>query len=305
MREVSLFWKRARLKSLDIAEILTIFKHLEFISYVKRVPKDVRIILKANFCEGKTVSDIDDLYFLDLLEVIMEPREPADSYLILVRLNHSLSNLNARTNGTSAAPGCRLDGEGLTYVIQGPPMKLRIVTTLARIMSKPDRTSARSLDFNLTADNSLLSPKQIKLAKFAYDKGFFDVPKRIRVSDLAEQIGLARATISEHLARIEAIIMDDMFSSFDDPYVPPETIKLMLEAIELDSEEANINQKKGMKKMLETIRDNIKNEISPQILHNDNELTSLDEMVELGMQEHQQNISQIDQILEEKFSSLN
>jgi DNA-binding transcriptional ArsR family regulator len=305
MREVSLFWKRARLKSLDIAEILTIFKHLEFISYVKRVPKDVRIILKANFCEGKTVSDIDDLYFLDLLEVIMEPREPADSYLILVRLNHSLSNLNARTNGTSAAPGCRLDGEGLTYVIQGPPMKLRIVTTLARIMSKPDRTSARSLDFNLTADNSLLSPKQLKLAKFAYDKGFFDVPKRIRVSDLAEQIGLARATISEHLARIEAIIMDDMFSSFDDPYVPPETIKLMLEAIELDSEEANINQKKGMKKMLETIRDNIKNEISPQILHNDNELTSLDEMVELGMQEHQQNISQIDQILEEKFSSLN
>ena len=305
MREVSLFWKRARLKSLDIAEILTIFKHLEFISYVKRVPKDVRIILKANFCEGKTVSDIDDLYFLDLLEVIIEPREPADSYLILVRLNHSLSNLNARTNGTSAAPGCRLDGEGLTYVIQGPPMKLRIVTTLARIMSKPDRTSARSLDFNLTADNSLLSPKQLKLAKFAYDKGFFDVPKRIRVSDLAEQIGLARATISEHLARIEAIIMDDMFSSFDDPYVPPETIKLMLEAIELDSEEANINQKKGMKKMLETIRDNIKNEISPQILHNDNELTSLDEMVELGMQEHQQNISQIDQILEEKFSSLN
>ena len=60
MREVSLLWKRARLKSLDIAEILTSFKHLEFISYVKRVPKDVRIILKANFCEGKTVSDIDD-----------------------------------------------------------------------------------------------------------------------------------------------------------------------------------------------------------------------------------------------------
>jgi DNA-binding transcriptional ArsR family regulator len=235
----------------------------------------------------------------------MEPKEPTDPFILLVRLNHSLSNLNARTNGTSAAPGCRLDGEGLTYIIQGPPMKLRIVTTLARIISKPDRTSARSLDFNLTSDNSLLSPKQLKLAKFAYDKGFFDVPKRIRVSDLAEQIGLARATISEHLARIEAIIMDDMFSSFEDPYVPPEIIKLMLETIELDSEEASIDHKKGMKKMLENIKENIKNEISPQILHNEDELTSLDEMVELGMQEHQENISQIDQILEEKFSSLN
>lgn len=305
MREVTLFWKRARLRELDIAEILDIFKHLEFLSYVKRVPKDVRIIVKADFVEGKTIDDIDDLYFLELIEVILEPIGNNNSYILLVKLNHSLSNINARTNGTSAIPGCRLDGEGLTYIIQGPPMKLRIVTTLARILSKPDRTSARSLDFKLTSSNSILSPKQLKLAKFAYDRGYFDVPKRIRVSDLAEQVGLARATISEHLSRIEAIIMDDMFSSFDEPYVSPETIKLMLETIELDSQDANIDQKKGMKKMLENIRDNIKNEIVPNILHDDKETDlTMDELVEYGMQEHKENISQIDQIMIEKFSSL-
>ena len=305
MREVTLFWKRARLRELDIAEILDIFKHLEFLSYVKRVPKDVRIIVKADFVEGKTIDDIDDLYFLELIEVILEPIGNNNSYILLVKLNHSLSNINARTNGTSAIPGCRLDGEGLTYIIQGPPMKLRIVTTLARILSKPDRTSARSLDFKLTSSNSILSPNQLKLAKFAYDRGYFDVPKRIRVSDLAEQVGLARATISEHLSRIEAIIMDDMFSSFDEPYVSPETIKLMLETIELDSQDANIDQKKGMKKMLENIRDNIKNEIVPNILHDDKETDlTMDELVEYGMQEHKENISQIDQIMIEKFSSL-
>ncbi len=305
MREVTLFWKRARLRELDIAEILDIFKHLEFLSYVKRVPKDVRIIVKADFVEGKTIDDIDSLYFLDLIEVILEPIGNNNSFILLVKLNHSLSNINARTNGTSAIPGCRLDGEGLTYIIQGPPMKLRIVTTLARILSKPDRTSARSLDFKLTSSNSILSPKQLKLAKFAYDRGFFDVPKRIRVSDLAEQVGLARATISEHLSRIEAIIMDDMFSSFDEPYVSPETIKLMLETIELDSQDANIDQKKGMKKMLENIRDNIINEIVPNILHDDKESDlTMDELVEYGMQEHKENISQIDQIMIEKFSSL-
>ena len=305
MREVTLFWKRARLRELDIAEILDIFKHLEFLSYVKRVPKDVRIIVKADFVEGKTIDDIDDLYFLELIEVILEPIGNNNSYILLVKLNHSLSNINARTNGTSAIPGCRLDGEGLTYIIQGPPMKLRIVTTLARILSKPVRTSARSLDFKLTSSNSILSPKQLKLAKFAYDRGYFDVPKRIKVSDLAEQVGLARATISEHLSRIEAIIMDDMFSSFDEPYVSPETIKLMLETIELDSQDANIDQKKGMKKMLENIRDNIKNEIVPNILHDDKETDlTMDELVEYGMQEHKENISQIDQIMIEKFSSL-
>ena len=188
---------------------------IKFLSYVKRVPKDVRIIVKANFVEGKTVDDIKNLYFLDLLEVILEPIGPNDSFILLVRLNHSLSNINARTNGTSAIPGCRLDGEGLTYIIQGPPMKLRIVTTLARILSKPDRTSARSLDFKLTSNNSILSPKQIKLAKFAYDRGFFDVPKRIRVSDLAEEEGhrsfdvsstvLPEATIRENLYDLDGI----------------------------------------------------------------------------------------------------
>ena len=114
MREVTLFWKRTRLAKLDIGGIVDVFTQLEFISYVKRVPKDIRIILKANFCEGRSPKDIEDLHFLELLEVILEPKDNSDSYIILVKLNHSVSNLNARTNGTSAVPGCRLDGEGLT-----------------------------------------------------------------------------------------------------------------------------------------------------------------------------------------------
>ena len=124
MREVTLFWKRDRIKDLDIGELTNIFKQAEFISYVKRVPKDIRIILKVNFCDGKSPEDIVDLHFLELLDIILEPRDHSDSYLILVKLNHSVSNLNARTNGTSSVPGSRLDGEGLTYIIQGPPIKL-------------------------------------------------------------------------------------------------------------------------------------------------------------------------------------
>ena len=56
MREVSLFWKRARIKDLDVGEVTAIFKHLEFISYVKRVPKDITCIFKATFQEGQISS---------------------------------------------------------------------------------------------------------------------------------------------------------------------------------------------------------------------------------------------------------
>ena len=300
MREVTLFWKRNRIKDLDIGELNNIFNQAEFISYVKRVPKDIRIILKVNFCAGKSPKDIIDLHYIELLDVILEPRDNSDSYLILVKVNHSVSNLNARTNGTSTVPGSRLDGEGLTYIIQGPPIKLRLVSTLTRLIAQPDRVSARSLDFDSTLNHSALSIKQLKLAKFAYDRGFFDIPKRTRISDLASEIGLARATISEHLARIESILMDDMFSSYDNSYTDPKLFKSLIETITMEVENSEINQVNSMINLLS----DIKNSIAAQIVelkNDDFEQKTDDELIELAVKEYEENLSFIDDIVEEKF----
>mgnify|MGYP005748518545 FL=1 len=302
MREVTLFWKRNRIKDLDIGELTNIFKQAEFISYVKRVPKDIRIILKVNFCDGKTPEDIVGLHYIELLDVILEPRDLSDSYLILVKINHSVSNLNARTNGTSSLPGSRLDGEGLTYIIQGPPMKLRLVSTLARLIAQPDRISARSLDFDSTLNHSALSTKQLKLAKFAYDRGFFDIPKRTRISDLASEIGLARATISEHLARIESILMDDMFSSYDESYTDPKLVKSLIETVTMEVENDEMNQVDSMIRLLSEIKKSINSQIV-ELKAEDFEEKSDDELIKLAVKEYEENLSFIDEIVEEKFKS--
>ena len=94
MREVTLFWKRSRIKNLDIGELTDLFKQAEFICYVKRVPKDIRIILKVNFCEGKTPDDLVDLHFLELLDIILEPK---DISLIFILLLGSLYMLDFKT----------------------------------------------------------------------------------------------------------------------------------------------------------------------------------------------------------------
>ena len=302
MREVTLFWKRNRIKDLDIGELTNLFKQAEFISYVKRVPKDIRIILKVNFCDGKTPEDIVGLHYIELLDVILEPRDLSDSYLILVKINHSVSNLNARTNGTSSLPGSRLDGEGLTYIIQGPPMKLRLVSTLARLIAQPDRISARSLDFDSTLNHSALSTKQLKLAKFAYDRGFFDIPKRTRISDLASEIGLARATISEHLARIESILMDDMFSSYDESYTDPKLVKSLIETVTMEVENDEMNQVDSMIRLLSGIKKSINSQIV-ELKAEDFEEKSDDELIKLAVKEYEENLSFIDEIVEEKFKS--
>ena len=43
------FWKRARLEETDIAPLLGIVTSLEFLAYIKRTPRDIRMLMKANF----------------------------------------------------------------------------------------------------------------------------------------------------------------------------------------------------------------------------------------------------------------
>lgn len=301
MREVTFFWKYSRIEHLDIGLVVKIFRRIEFLSYVKRVPKDVRCLVKCHFADGKGPEDIADLYFLDYLETIAKPDSPDEPHILMVRFNHSLTNLNARTNGTSAVPNeCYLDGEGLRYTIQGPKMKLRLISGLARMIAKPDRVSARSIHTSLSEDNGTLSSRQMKLAKFAYDKGYFEIPKRTRISDLAEELGLARATVSEHMAKIESTVMDDMFSSLNSVYLSPESIRESIETMVIEARDIGISDTDGFREMMRNIRTNLEEELPAQELYLQKRHASDDELIQASMEEHRHNLSHIEEILRSK-----
>ena len=268
MREAQFFWRREKVRAMGVGPLYDIFEQFEFISYVKRVPKDVRGIFKVNFKPGKGPEDCADLTFFEILEVINEPEKPGQSYLMLIRLNHAIVNLNARTNGTSAVSGkCFLNGEGLTYTVQGPGLKLRLISIMARMISKPDRVSARPVHYATMDEITVLSIKQANLAKYAHERGFYDTPKRIRVSDLAEELGLARATISEQLARIETTLMDDMFSSLDDFPKSPAVIRELLVTVEEDAVDSGYDSNEDFREMMAQIQRNVELEYSTTHLH--------------------------------------
>ena len=306
MREVSFFWKRAHAGHLVSGPLSDVFQSLHFISYSRRVPNDIRCIFKAHFQPGKGTKDIDSLDFLTLIEVLMEPESELDGTLLLVRITHPAANLSARLNGTSAVPGaCFLDGEGITYTLQGPPMKLRLLSGFLRMFAKPDRTSARAVKFVATEDNGPLSLKQLKLAKFAYDRGYFDTPKRIRIAELAQELSLARATISEHMARIESAIMDDMFSSFSDVYVAPETLQELLQLAAEDQEEMENPDTDGFRTLMLQIKGSIEEEMASMLNQEDEEGIDIEALIQESMEQHEGNISFIDDKLANRNSELN
>jgi len=261
MREVSFFWKIDRLDAIGLEQILDIAKRIEFLSYIKRVPKDIRCLFKFHLHEGRVIDDLHSIESLEILDVVQEAENPDEGHLVICRVIHPLPILNARTNGTYAVAGSKLDDEGLTYILQGSSMKLRLLSGVLRLMAKPDRTSARTLKLTPQNRDTVLTEKQLKLAKFAYDRGYYDLPKRIKITDLAEQLGLARATISEHLTKIEGILMDDMFSSMTDVRLTVEQARTIVETMEADMDQSKEYQTESFTGLVKRIKDSIADEL--------------------------------------------
>ena len=138
MREVAFFWKYDRLDAIGISSVSNIAKRIEFLSYIKRVPKDIRCLFKIHLHENKTLDDLERIESLKVLEVVQTSENPEEGNLVICRVIHPLPILNARTNGTYAVAGSKLDEEGLTYILQGSSIKLRLLSGVLRLMAKPD-----------------------------------------------------------------------------------------------------------------------------------------------------------------------
>ena len=280
MREVSFFWKIDRLDAIGLESILDVAKRIEFLSYIKRVPKDIRCLFKFHLHEGQGIDDLQSIESLEILEVVQEAENPDEGHLVICRVIHPLPILNARTNGTYAVAGSKLDDEGLTYILQGSSMKLRLLSGVLRLMAKPDRTSARTLKLTPQNRDTVLTEKQLKLAKFAYDRGYYDLPKRIKITELAEQLGFARATISEHLTKIEGILMDDMFSSMTDVRLTVEQARTIVETMEADMDQSEEYQTESFTGLVKRIKDSIADELP----------TDVENIPELDVSEHPEEI---------------
>ncbi|MBA4734445.1 MAG: helix-turn-helix domain-containing protein [Candidatus Poseidoniales archaeon] len=280
MREVAFFWKYDRLDAIGISSVSNIAKRIEFLSYIKRVPKDIRCLFKIHLHENMTLDDLERIESLEVLEVVQTSENPEEGNLVICRVIHPLPILNARTNGTYAVAGSKLDEEGLTYILQGSSIKLRLLSGVLRLMAKPDRTSARTLKLTPQNHDSVLTEKQLKLAKFAYDRGYYDLPKRIKITELAEQLGLARATISEHLTKIEGILMDDMFSSMTDVRLSAEQARAIVDTMEVDMDQTEAYQTESFAGLLNRIKENIASE-QPEELESAPELDISDNPEEI------------------------
>lgn len=57
--------------------------------------------------------------------------------------------------------------------------------------------------------SSLLTARQQELLELAIDEGYYEIPRRTTLADLADRAGISAGTVGEHLRKVEArVIMD-------------------------------------------------------------------------------------------------
>ncbi len=84
---------------------------------------------------------------------------------------------------------------------------------LKNLVAELDKHDAEPKLIKLTSikDDDLLTERQEKIVRTAYDRGYYDFPKRIGVKELADMFEVSTATLSEILRRGQKKIIETYF----------------------------------------------------------------------------------------------
>ncbi|WP_408957412.1 helix-turn-helix domain-containing protein [Natrinema sp. 74] len=60
----------------------------------------------------------------------------------------------------------------------------------------------------VVVDRNELTARQLEVVNTAHEMGYFDYPKGANATDVADELGIARSTFTEHLAAAQTKLMD-------------------------------------------------------------------------------------------------
>ena len=208
MREVQLYWSRTTLEATPMGKLLQFVDHAQFLGYSERGNDHIDILAKVVFKDGLSPDDITLTGgFMEIVEVLTAPQSTwSKEWVLQFRFNAEASDLvdvHTRARSASITPESTLDQGGLNYIVRGPPQSVGMVVAALRMSLKPDRFSALSVEPNRVLENRLVSPQQLRVVKSAWEAGWYENPRSLKMADLAREIGLSRSTVSEHLHGVE------------------------------------------------------------------------------------------------------
>ena len=201
MRRVTLRWNLSSLQgSKEISNILKIVDSVEVLSHLSVTGNGVLQLAEIRLKEDKTLEDISEISWLEVIEVL---EEEEDSVVVSLLCTHPFAKSAIELSNIQVYPPYGIDSVR------------RFVSTL-RVVIPPDKISVNSIrDPKRNGWTDGLTEKQKEVISYAIGRGYFEPDSKIKLKDIAEGLGMARSTLGEHMKRAEYEIMKKVAEDLD------------------------------------------------------------------------------------------
>ena len=152
--------------------------------------------------EGHELSEISELESFEVLEM---HEEDESGILVSIRCTHPLALSAVELSNIYVYPPYGIDSKnGLEFRIFGISSSIRSFLDFVRTVMPPDSVSVQTIKNGSQKDFDFLTEKQREVLELAVRRGYYDDNSEVTLKQLADELGIARSTIGEHLKRAES-----------------------------------------------------------------------------------------------------
>ena len=209
VREVQLKWSSESVAASDIGLITNVAKKFEVVAHLEVTKTGVRQLVNVKFRDGKGPSDLEEIPYLEFegpLNPYPVPDIGGEGYVVVWN-KHPLSIAAINFDSLHVIPPYYIGEEGVQITIRGLPEGVSGFLKVARTMLPPDSVNVVNIAEIEDTITKILTPKQLEIAIFAVQSGFYEEPRKITKKELSELIEIPRSTLQEHLAKAEAALV--------------------------------------------------------------------------------------------------
>ncbi len=206
MRKVLLRWKVESLTGIkEIEGLMEICERVEVLGHLSFEDDGVKQLVEMKIKEGRELAEISDLDSFDVLEI---HEEDEDGTLASILCTHPLAKTAIELSNIFVYPSYGVDSKnGLELRIYGLSDSIRRFLGLVKVVMPPDSISVQTFKANGSSEYEFLTKKQREVLELAVRRGYYEEGSDVTLKQLADEMGIARSTIGEHIKRAESEVM--------------------------------------------------------------------------------------------------
>tara|TARA_B100001113_G_scaffold193202_1_gene158419 strand:+ start:9536 stop:10195 length:660 start_codon:yes stop_codon:yes gene_type:complete len=210
MREVQLKWNPESVVNSDIGLITKVASKFEVVAHLEVTKTGVRQLVNISFKEGKGSEDLNEVPYLDVegpLNPYPIPGKGETGYVVVWN-KHPLSVAAINFDSLHVIPPYLIGEDGVQITIRGLPEGVSGFLKAARALLPPDNVNVVDIAEIEDSIMKILTPKQLEVAVFAVQSGYYKNPRQISKKELSELTEIPRSTLQEHLSKAEAALVE-------------------------------------------------------------------------------------------------